>query len=67
MGLGWQISRNTINGTRLWKSGGALGFRSYCAVVPDKKMGIIWLSNRSDLAEDEIQEMVDQILSTAKQ
>ncbi|MFX1705591.1 serine hydrolase [Chitinophaga sp. CC14] len=67
MGLGWQISRNTINGTRIWKSGGALGFRSYCAVVPDKKMGITWLSNRSDLAEDEIQEMVDQILSVAKQ
>ncbi|WP_142684929.1 serine hydrolase domain-containing protein [Chitinophaga polysaccharea] len=67
LGLGWQISRNTINGTRIWKSGGALGFRSYCAVVPDKKIGMIWLSNRSDLADDEIAEMVDQILLAAKQ
>ncbi|MET3877321.1 hypothetical protein [Chitinophaga sp. OAE865] len=62
-----RISRNTINCTRIWKSGGALGFRSYCAVVPDKKIGMIWLSNRSDLADDEIAEMVDQILSAAKQ
>ena len=67
LGLGWQISRNTLNGTRIWKSGGALGFRSYCAVVPDKKIGMIWLSNRSDLADDEIAEMIDQILSAAKQ
>jgi len=67
LGLGWQISRNTINGTRIWKSGGALGFRSYCAVIPDKKIGMIWLSNRSDLADDEIAEMVDQILFAAKQ
>lgn len=67
MGLGWQIFRNSINGTRIWKDGGALGFRSYCAVVPDKKMGIIWLSNRSDLGEDEITEMIDQVLAAAKQ
>ncbi|MFI5160580.1 MAG: serine hydrolase domain-containing protein [Sphingobacteriales bacterium] len=66
LGLGWQISRSTNNGTRIWKSGGALGFRSYCAVVPDKKIGMIWLSNRSDLADDEIAEMVDAILSAAK-
>ena len=63
LGLGWQISRNTINGTRIWKSGGALGFRTYCAVVPDKRIGMIWLSNRSGLLEDELGEMVDQILS----
>lgn len=66
LGLGWQISPNTINGTRIWKSGGALGFRSYCAAVPDKKIGMIWLSNRSDLADDEITEMVDQVLAAAK-
>jgi len=66
MGLGWQISRNTINGARIWKGGGALGFRSYCAVVPDKKTGVIWLSNRSDIAEDEITEMIDRVLSAAK-
>jgi serine-type D-Ala-D-Ala carboxypeptidase/endopeptidase len=65
MGLGWQITQNTMNGTRIWKSGGALGFRAYCAFVPDKKVGIIWLSNRSDILEDELGEMVDQILSAA--
>lgn len=67
LGLGWQITANAINGTRIWKSGGALGFRSYCAVLPYKKTGMIWLSNRSDLADDEIAVMVDQILSAAKQ
>ena len=67
LGLGWQISRDTINGSRIWKSGGALGFRSYCVVVPDKKTGMIWLSNRSDLADNEIAEMVNRILSAAIQ
>lgn len=66
LGLGWQISGKTINGTRVWKSGGALGFRSYCAVVPDMKTGIVWLSNRSDIADDEIAEMADQVLSASK-
>jgi CubicO group peptidase (beta-lactamase class C family) len=66
MGLGWQITLQTINGTRIWKSGGALGFRSYCAVVPEKGVGIIWLSNRSDLMEDELTEMADQILLKAR-
>lgn len=66
LGLGWQISKNTVNGARIWKSGGALGFRSYCAVVPDRKIGVIWLSNRSDIADDEIAEMVDRVLSAAK-
>lgn len=65
MGMGWQIAYKTINGKRIWKSGGTLGFRSYCAVVPDKRVGLIWLSNRSDLIEDELSEMADQILLQA--
>jgi CubicO group peptidase (beta-lactamase class C family) len=65
LGMGWQIARGTMNGDRIWKSGGALGFRSYCAVVPDKKVGLIWLSNRCDLMEDELSEMVDSLLAAA--
>ncbi|GAA3990644.1 serine hydrolase domain-containing protein [Mucilaginibacter dorajii] len=65
MGLCWQINRKTVNGTRIWKSGGALGFRSYLAVVPEKKIGIIWLSNRSDLPEEELSDMVDKLLQEA--
>jgi len=66
LGMGWQIAKNTINGTRIWKSGGALGFRTYCAVVPAKGTGMIWLSNRSDLTEDELSEMADAILNAAE-
>jgi len=44
---------------------GALGFRSYCAVIPDHKVGLIWLSNRGDLMEDELSEMVDGLLAAA--
>jgi CubicO group peptidase (beta-lactamase class C family) len=65
LGMGWQITRNTKNGTRIWKSGGALGFRTYCAVIPVKKAGVVWLSNRSDLDEDELGGMIDQILQAA--
>ncbi len=65
MGMCWQINRKTINGTRIWKSGGALGFRSYLAVIPEKNIGIIWLSNRSDLMEDELSNMVDNLLQAA--
>ena len=65
LGMGWQITPNTVIGTRFWKSGGALGFRSYCAVIPDQKVGVVWLSNRSDLGEDEMGEMIDQLLLAA--
>jgi D-alanyl-D-alanine-carboxypeptidase/D-alanyl-D-alanine-endopeptidase len=65
LGFCWQINKKTVNGTRIWKSGGALGFRSYCAVVPDKRIGIIWLSNRSDLMEDDLSDMVDKLLQAA--
>ncbi|MDE3212451.1 MAG: beta-lactamase family protein, partial [Bacteroidota bacterium] len=65
LGMGWQITRGTRYGTRIWKSGGALGFRTYCAVVPEKKAGVVWLSNRSDLGEDEMGEMVDNLLQEA--
>ena len=65
LGMGWQIAKGTMNGDRIWKSGGALGFRSYCAVIPDRKVGLIWLSNRCDLMEDELSEMVDGLLAAA--
>jgi CubicO group peptidase (beta-lactamase class C family) len=65
LGMGWQIARKTVNGDRIWKSGGALGFRSYCAAVPDKKVGLIWLSNRGDIMEDELNEMADSLLAAA--
>lgn len=61
MGLCWQISPKTINGKKIWKSGGALGFRSYCAVIPGKNIGMIWLSNRSDIMEDELSQMSDKL------
>lgn len=61
IGLCWEIDENPKFGTVLSKDGGALGFRSYCVVIPKKQIGIIWLSNKSGLG-DELGIMIEALL-----
>lgn len=63
MGLCWNIKHDNKHGASVWKDGGALGFRSYCVIIPQKHTGIIWLSNKSGLGE-ELGIMIDELLNT---
>ncbi len=63
MGLCWEIKLDNKHGTEFWKDGGALGFRSYCIVIPQQQAGIIWLSNKSGLGE-ELGMMIEDLLDT---
>ena len=60
IGLGWNINYGKY-GKMVWKDGGALGFRSYCIVVPALRTGIVWLANKSGLG-DELGMMIDELL-----
>ena len=50
IGKGWHMDKiNGIatGGTIIWKNGGTGGFRTYIGMVPDKKLGIVVLSNQA--------------------
>ena len=46
MGLGWQIRRDFKDDKLLWHNGGEPGFSSYIAILPNKNIGIIGLTNQ---------------------
>ena len=46
IGLGWQIRRDITDDKLLWHDGGEPGFSSYIAIIPNKKVGIICLTNQ---------------------
>ena len=46
IGLGWKIRFDLFGEKMLWHDGGEPGFSSYIAIIPDKKIGIICLTNQ---------------------
>jgi CubicO group peptidase (beta-lactamase class C family) len=53
VGLGWHIRDH--NGRKLiWHNGGTGGFRSFVGFAPDKRFGVVVLSNTGSLSVDDI-------------
>lgn len=49
--LGWHISSD--KGTEIiWHNGGTGGYRSFCGFAPDKKLGVVVLTNSNEGADD---------------
>jgi CubicO group peptidase (beta-lactamase class C family) len=46
--LGWVIQQ-TPNGTIVWHNGGTLSFGAYVGLVPDKEVGVIVLTNETNM------------------
>ncbi len=46
IGLGWQIQTLFNKNDAIWHNGGEPGFSSYCLIIPEKKCGIICLTNQ---------------------
>jgi CubicO group peptidase (beta-lactamase class C family) len=58
--LGWHLARK---GTLVWHNGQTSGYHSYCGFVPDKKVGVVVLSNTGTGLVDELGvKLVDQLL-----
>lgn len=51
VGLGWHINTR-FDTTVVWHNGGTGGFRSFCGFVPDRKRGVVVLSNTSNSVDD---------------
>lgn len=49
IGLGWEIQTTPSGFRRLGHSGGTGGFRSYLAIYPDLKLGIVVMTNNVDI------------------
>ncbi len=52
MGLGWHVW-NRHDTTVIWHNGGTGGYRSFCGFSPEKKLGVVVLSN-SNIGLDEV-------------
>ena len=53
IGLGWHVDRLAGKQDFIWHNGGTGGYRSYMAVVPDERAGVVVLSN-CDISVDAI-------------
>ncbi len=51
IGLGWHINTR-FDTTVVWHNGGTGGFRTFCGFVPDRKRGVVVLSNTSRSVDD---------------
>ncbi|MCB8821133.1 serine hydrolase [Microvirga rosea] len=65
--LGWVIQQ-TPNGTIVWHNGGTLSFGSYVGMAPDKKVGVIVLTNETNVGLPDAVGMwvMDRILGNDK-
>ena len=65
--LGWLITQ-TPNGNIVWHDGGTPGFGSYVGMVPDRKIGVILLTNEGNLGFPDVlgQWILDRILGNPK-
>jgi CubicO group peptidase (beta-lactamase class C family) len=66
--LGW-YNRQTPNGNTLWHDGDALSFGSFVGLVPDKNLGVIILTNETNVGAPVWLGMwvLDRLLGNAKQ
>jgi D-alanyl-D-alanine-carboxypeptidase/D-alanyl-D-alanine-endopeptidase len=58
MGLGWHLARD---GVTLWHNGGTGGYHGWLAISPDRKVGVVLLSNTANMRLDELGEQVTRI------
>jgi D-alanyl-D-alanine-carboxypeptidase/D-alanyl-D-alanine-endopeptidase len=60
--LNWKINTTANNGRKVSHTGGSLGFSTYIVFYPDKKIGIILLTNEADPAtQGELIGLADKI------
>ncbi len=58
MELGWHLARD---GKTLWHNGGTGGYHGWLAVSPDRKVGVVLLSNTANMRLDELGEQITAI------
>jgi len=58
MGLGWHIARD---GVTRWHNGMTGGYASWLAVVPDRKVGVVVLSNTATMKITELGEQITRV------
>jgi CubicO group peptidase (beta-lactamase class C family) len=60
MGLGWKIRFDVSGKKMLWHDGGEPGFSSYIALIPEKEIGIICLTNQRG-RQNQLENLSDSI------
>lgn len=48
VGLNWHVGKTSAGDREIWHTGGTFGFNSYIVLYPERKLGIVLLTNESD-------------------
>ncbi|MFH1850882.1 MAG: serine hydrolase domain-containing protein [Candidatus Neomarinimicrobiota bacterium] len=62
IGLGWQIGQDDRGMKMLWHDGGEPGFSSYISIIPERKLGIVCLTNQRG-RQNQLTDLSQRILS----
>ena len=63
LGLGWMVLRRKDRPVTIWHSGGTWGFRSFAAMVPERRTGVVVLSNTTRSVDRLGIKLVDRLSS----
>jgi CubicO group peptidase (beta-lactamase class C family) len=64
LGFFWRITALPGGGKKIWHTGGTFGFSSYCVLYPEKKTGIVLLSNEMDgTSQGRLIDIAEQIVT----
>ncbi|MBK1897512.1 serine hydrolase domain-containing protein [Chryseobacterium paridis] len=67
IGLFWRIHKYKDGSQSFWHTGGTTGFSSVCQIYPSKNMGIVILSNESDMSsQGKLQDIAENIYNSSK-
>ena len=61
IGLCWFVRKLPSGLTMLWHNGGTGGYRSFLAIVPDRKIGVVVLSNSAHSVDEIALSMVNAL------
>lgn len=65
-GLFWRIHKNEDGSQTIWHTGGTFGFSSALQIYPSKNMGVIILSNESDMSsQGKLQDIAENIFKNS--
>ncbi|ASK30162.1 serine hydrolase [Chryseobacterium sp. T16E-39] len=67
IGLLWRIHKYKDKNLSFWHTGGTFGFSSVCQIYPEKNMGIVILTNESDMSsQGKLQDIAENIYNSSK-
>ncbi len=62
VGFCWMLGKTAKQQTLVWHNGATFGFTSFCGYIPEKKIGIVVLSNSGNSVDEVAMKLLKQLL-----